>query len=65
MFYKNLPNATTFTIVDILGKPLETILVPQVNGAIKVNTSNYAAGIYLIVAKSDGVIIKQTKLILK
>jgi hypothetical protein len=63
--YQNLPKNTSFEVYDLLGKLLDTQAVNQTNGNLQLNTSRYAAGIYIVVAKNNGVVLRQEKLIIK
>ena len=63
--YNNLSLNTTIEVYNLLGKLLDAQVVSQTDGNIQLDTSRYPAGLYIVVAKSNGLVVRQEKLIIK
>jgi hypothetical protein len=51
-------------VYDLQGKELKKDTVQQGDSSVRIDTSIFAAGMYIVVTKLDGVFINQQKLII-
>ena len=52
-------------VYDIAGRIISNEILTSSSGALQLNTSTYAAGLYMVIVKRDGVLVAQKKLIIK
>jgi alpha-tubulin suppressor-like RCC1 family protein len=52
-------------VYDIAGRSINTGLLSSSSGELQLNTSTYAAGLYMVVVKQDGVLLAQKKLVIE
>lgn len=64
--YGNIGNTAWLSIVDIMGKVVETRLLTDVNGKVQINTTLYQNGVYLArIETANSVLLKGKFVILK
>jgi hypothetical protein len=62
--YTNMPHTAQMYVYDLQGKELKKDTVQQGDSSVRIDTSIFAAGMYIVVTKLDGVFINQQKLII-
>jgi PKD repeat protein len=62
--YTNMPHTAQMYVYDLQGKELKKDTVQQGDSSVHIDTSIFAAGMYIVVTKLDGVFINQQKLII-
>jgi alpha-tubulin suppressor-like RCC1 family protein len=65
IFYDGLMVNSTITMFDLTGRGLTTLSNETSSGNLDINTSQFPAGIYLIVVKENDLIVSQQKLIIE
>jgi Tol biopolymer transport system component len=59
-----MPHTAQMYVYDLQGKELKKDTVQQGDSSVHIDTSIFAAGMYIVVTKLDGVFINQQKLII-
>ena len=62
--FSSASNATV-VVYDISGRKISEKSLSSLSGEIQLNTSTYAAGLYMVVVKQDGVLLAQKKLVIE
>ena len=57
--------AAQLEVYDIAGRIISNEILTSSSGALQLNTSTYAAGMYMVVVKQDGVLVAQKKLVVE
>ena len=52
-------------VYDIAGRSITNEILSSSSGELQLNTSDYAAGLYMVVVKQDGVLLAQKKLVIE
>ena len=52
-------------VYDIAGRSISKNVLSSSSGELQLNTSNFAAGMYMVVVKQDGVLVAQKKLVVE
>ena len=57
--------AAQLEVYDIAGRIISSEILTSSSGELQFNTSTYAAGLYMVVVKQDGVLLAQKKLVIE
>ena len=57
--------AAQLEVYDIAGRIISNKILTSSSGELQLNTSTYAAGLYMVIVKRDGVLLVQNKLIIE
>ena len=63
--YKNIIVQTDIAIYDLTGRCIKTYNITENSGSIVVDTSTYAAGVYVVLLRNNNEILLQKKLIIQ
>ena len=61
--FNNITGDASIELYDVMGRVIKTYSVAEVSGAINVDVSTFASGIYLVILKENGMVSLQRKLV--
>ena len=61
--FNNLTGDASIELYDVMGRVVKTYPIAEVSGAINVDVSPFASGIYMVVLKENGIVSLQRKLV--